>query len=146
MTSRRLFLLLAALLDSAFSLAFWLSDRITSASSAAATELARSRPSDSLPTVRPLGLDGTLDQLGRPARAGRAPISPDAHGSGLYTLPPLASGVGRSNSSRSQQIPLLAGGLKTLSSALQNPVFLTHLERLGRKSLNPSLSLHGGFA
>jgi len=142
MTSRRLVLLL----DAAFSLAFWLSRWLTPASSAAATEQTRSTPSRSLPTVRLFGLYGAVDQLGRPARVGRAPVSPDAHGSCPYSLPSLASGAGRSNSSRSQQIPLLVGGPKALCSGLPNGAILTYPERLGRRSLNPTLSLHGGVA
>jgi hypothetical protein len=138
MTARRLVLLPAA----AFSLAFRLSGWITPT----ATELARTTPSRSLPTVRTFGLSGTVDQLGRRARADRAQVSPNVHGGCPFSLPPLAAGAGHSSSSRSQQIPLLVGALKTLFSALQNGVFLTHPKRLGRRSLNPTLSLHGGVA
>jgi hypothetical protein len=146
MTSQRYALFPVALLDAAFSLAFWLSDRITFASSAAATEPARATPPHSPPTVRPFGLDPAGDQLGRPPRADRVPVAPAAHGSCPSSLPPLTSGACRSSSPRSQQIPLLVRGLKPRLSALQNGTFPTHLERLGRGSLNPSLSLRGGVA
>jgi hypothetical protein len=138
MTARRLVLFPAA----AFSLAFRLSGRLMPA----ATELSRSKRSQALSTVRPFGLSGTVDQLSRRARADRAPVSPDEHGSCPSSLPPLASGAGGSSSSRFQQIPLLVGALKALFSALGNGVFLTHPEGLGRGSLNPTLSLHGGVA
>jgi hypothetical protein len=138
MTARRLVLLPAA----AFSLAFRLSGRLMPA----ATELARSTRSRALPTVRLFGLCGTVDQLSRRARADRAPVSPDARRGCPFSLPPLAAGAGGSSSSRSQQIPLLVGALKALFSALGNGVFLTHTEGLGRRSLNPTLSLHGGVA
>jgi hypothetical protein len=146
MTCRRLLLLPAALPDAAFSVAFWLRGWIAVACAAAAAEPGRSTRSHSLPTVRPFDLRCTADQLGRPARAEHPPISPDVHGTSLYSLPPLAAGAGRSNSSRFQQIPLLVGSPKPLFSALQNGAFRTHLQRLGRRSLNPTLSLHGGVA
>jgi hypothetical protein len=146
LTSRGLVLLPAALLDSAFSLAFSLRRWITHAISPAAAELAWSTRSHSLPPVRPFGFSATVDQFDRPPGAGHAPASPEARRSCLYSLPPLAAGAGRSSSSRAQQIPLLVGGLKALYSALRNAVFPTRLQRFGRKSLNPTLSLHGGVA
>jgi hypothetical protein len=146
MTGRRLVRLTAALLDSAFLRGFSLRGWIVPASSVAGTELAKRAPSHSLPTFRLFGRDRAADQFGRPAGAGCEPVSPGAYGPCLYSLPPLAAGAGRSNSSRSQQIPLLVGGLNRRFSDLHGEAFPGHLTRLGRRSLNPTLSLRGGVA
>jgi hypothetical protein len=146
MTSRRLVLLPVSLLGAAFSLAFRLRGWIRAAFSAPAVELTRSTRAHSLPPVLRFDLSGTVAQLGRPEPAGRASVSPPAHGSRSYRLSPLASSAGRSISSQSRQIPLLVGGMNTLHSTLQSRVIPTHVKRLGRRSLNPTLSLHGGVA
>lgn len=138
MTSRRLVLLPAA----AFSLAFRLSGWTTRA----ATELARTTPPRSYAAVRPFSRSGAVDELRPPARADRAPVSPQVHGGFPFSLPLLAAGTDCSSSSRFRQIPLSVGAPKALYSALQKAVCLPYPKRLGRRSLNPNLSLHGGVA
>lgn len=146
MTSRRLVLLPAALIDPAISLGFWLGSWVKTGSSAASAQAAPNTHANSLPTVRELEVRSAVDQLGLMARAGQAPGSPATPGSTARTWMSLAHGVSRSSSSRSEQIPLLVGAVKALRSALQHWVIRSCRTRLGRRSLNPYLSLDGGPA
>ena len=146
MTSRRLVLLPAALLDTAISLGFWLIESVKTGSSAACTQAMPGTAAHSTPTLRERAFRGTVDQLGLLARAGQAPSSPAGHASAVRTPTSPAYDVSRSSSSRSEQIPLLVGAVKALRSALQHRVIRSCRTRLGRGSLNPYLSLDGGVA
>lgn len=146
MTSRRLVRVAAALLDTAISLGFWLSSWVNAGSCAAGTEAAPGTTADSIPTVGEREFRGTVDHRGPVAPAVHAPTAPAAHGSAVRTWTSIAHGVSRSSSSRSEQIPLSVGAVEAPRSALQHGVFLTRRGRLGRKSLNPNLSLDGGVA
>ena len=146
MTSVRLVLLATALLDTAISLGFWLSGSAKTGSSAAGTQAAPGTAADSIPTVRTREARSTFDQRGPLASVAQAPSSPAARGAVANTWAPVAPDGSRSSSSRSEQIPLSVGAAEALRSALQHGVCLTRRGRLGRRSLNPCLSLDGGVA
>ena len=146
MTSRRLVLLPAALLDTAISLGFWLIESVKTGSSAACTQAMPGTAAHSTPTLRERAFRGTVDHRGPLARAGQTPGSPATPGSTSLSWMSFAHGVSRSSSSRSEQIPLLVGAVKALRSALQHRVIRSCRTRLGRGSLNPYLSLDGGVA
>lgn len=146
MTSRRLVLLAAALLDTAISLGFSLSSWVKTGSSAAVAQASPGTAPDSIPTDRELDVRGTFDQRGPLAPVAHAPSSPAAQGASANTWMPVAQDGSRSSSSRSEQIPLSVGAVEALRSVLQHGVFLTRGGRLGRRSLNPRLSLDGGVA
>lgn len=146
MTSRQLVLLPAALLDTAISLGSWLIEWVKTASPAAGTQAVPGTAADSIPTVRERAFRGIVLHRGPLALAGQAPGSPATPGSTARTWMSLAHGVSRSSSSRSEQIPLLVGAVKALRSALQHRVIRSCRTRIGRRSLNPYLSLEGGVA
>jgi hypothetical protein len=145
-TSRRLVLLPAALLDPAISLGFWLGGLVKTGSCAAIAQASPGTAAGSIPTVRELDVRGTFDQRGPLAPVAHAPSSPAAQGASANTWTPVAQDGSRSSSSRSEQIPLSVGGVEALRSALQHGVFLTRRGRPGCRSLNPRLSLAGGVA
>jgi hypothetical protein len=145
-TSRRLVRVAAALLDTAISLGFWLSGWVHAGSCAAVAQTSPGTAASSIPTVRELDVRGTFDQRGPLAPLAHAPSSPAAQGASANTWTPVAQDGSRSSSSRSEQIPLSVGAVEALRSALQHGVFLTRGGRLGRRSLNPHLSLDGGVA
>ena len=146
MTSRRLVHLATALLDPAISLGFWLIGWIATGSSAAGAEGARDSSAYSILTVDIYGFRATVDPGGVPARIGHALVSPAALRTAACNRPSIAAGVGGSSASRSEQIPLSVGALGALRSALSDSVFPSRRGLLGRRSLNPTLSLHGGVA
>jgi hypothetical protein len=146
MTSRRLVLLPAALLDTAISLGFWLSGLANPNSSADGTQAAPRTAADSIPTVRKREVRGTFDQRGPLTSVAQAPSSPAAPGAVANTWTTVTHDGSRSSSSRSEQIPLSVGAAEALRSALQHGVCPTRRGRLGRRSLNPNLSLDGGVA
>ena len=146
MTLRQLVLLPAALLDAAISLGFWLSGWVKTGSSAAGAHAVANAAADSIPTVGTCEFRGTVDLPRSIARAGHTPVSAAVPGTTARARMSFARGVSRSNSSRSEQIPLSVGAVEALGSPLQNGVFPTGEARLGRKSLNPYLSLGGRVA
>jgi hypothetical protein len=146
MTSRRLVLLPAALLDTAISLGFWLGGWVKTGSSAASAQAAPNTHANSLPTVRELEVRSTVDQLGLVARAGQAPSSPAGHGSAARTPTSPAHDVSRSSSSRSEQIPLSVGTVEAPQTVLRPEAVRTPRRHLDGKSLNLKSSLQRGAA
>ena len=145
-TSRRLVLLLAALLDPAIPLGFWLGSWVKTGSSAAGAQAAPNTPANPLPTVREREVRGTVEQLGLMARAGQAPSSPAGHGSAARTPTSPAHDVSRSSSSRSEQIPLSVRAVEAPQTVLRPEAVRIPRRHLDGKSLNLKSSLQRGAA
>jgi hypothetical protein len=146
MTSRRLVLFPAALLETAISLGFWLIASVQTGSSAAGTQAMPGTAAHSIPTLRERAFRGTVDHPGPLAPAGQTPGSPATPRSTARSWMSFARGGSRSSSSRSEQIPLLVGALEALRSALQHRLIRSWGTRFGCISLNQDLSLDGGGA
>jgi hypothetical protein len=142
--SRRMDILPAVLLSPAISLGSRLSSWVESSSAAVGARTAPTGHANSLPTVRELEVRGTVEELGLMARAGQAPSPAAGHGFAAHTPTSPAYDVGRSSSSRSEQIPLSVGTVDALETVLRPKAIRSSRRHVDRKRLNLKSSLQRG--